>query len=78
MSQRNPFVFELTDPQNQRAHVFLAPCTVTQVSPLLVTVEGGTDVPGVSIAGATYSLGPANALMVDGRASKPIILPIGP
>ncbi|WP_310129750.1 hypothetical protein [Leifsonia shinshuensis] len=43
-----------------------------------MTVEGATNIPGVSIAGVTYSLGPANALMSDGQAGKPIILPIGP
>lgn len=34
--------------------VWIVPCTVTQVSPLLVDMLGGTGLPGVSIAGATW------------------------
>jgi hypothetical protein len=56
--------------------VWLVPCTVTQTSPLLVTLLGETNIPAVSIAGASYSLGAANALMTS--PGKPIILPIGP
>ena len=56
--------------------VTLAPCTVTQVSPLVVTLLGATGIPGVSIPGAIYTVGdPANALLAS--PGKPIILPIG-
>lgn len=61
--------------EQQGKPIYLVPCTVTQVSPLLVDILG-TNVPGVSIAGASYSLGAANALLTS--PGKPIILPIGP
>ena len=57
--------------------VVLLPCTVTQVSPLLVSILGGDNIPAVSIAGAVYTVNAAaNALMTN--PGKPIILPIGP
>ena len=62
--------------EQQGSPAFVVPCTVTQVSPLLVSMLGGSNIPAVSIAGATYSLGAANALCVS--PGKPIILPIGP
>ena len=68
-----PFTKTLLEQQGKP--VWLVPCTVTQVSPLLVTLLGGDAIPGVSIAGATYSLGAANALLTS--PGKPIILPIG-
>lgn len=56
--------------------VSLVPCTVTQVSPLLVSMLGASNLPGVSIPGAIYTVGdPANALLAS--PGKPIILPIG-
>lgn len=68
---------EFVSPAAQGRPVFLLPCTVTQVSPLLVSIQGGDNIPGVSIAGATYTVNAAaNALMTS--PGKPIILPIGP
>lgn len=61
--------------EQQGKPVWLVPCTVTQVSPLVVSLLGATSIPAVSIAGATYSLGAANALLTS--PGKPIILPIG-
>ena len=61
--------------QNQGRPVSIVPCTVTQVSPLLVTINGGMGIPAVKIAGATYTLGQANALLSP--PNQPIILPIG-
>lgn len=69
-----PFTKSLLEQQGKP--MFLVPCTVTQVSPLLVDMLGGSSIPGVSIAGASYSLGAANALVTS--PGKPIILPIGP
>ena len=69
------FSFTKTLLEQQGRPVFIVPCTVTQVSPLLVTLLGGTNIPGVKIAGATYTLGAANALVTS--PGKPIILPIG-
>lgn len=68
----NPFSRALLE---QGSPAMVVPCEVTQVTPLLITVLGSTAVPAVKIAGATYSLGAANALMVSG--SSPIVLPIG-
>jgi len=53
----------------------IAPCTVTQVSPLLITLNGAPNIPAVKIAGVTYTLGQANALLCP--PNQPIILPIG-
>lgn len=61
--------------QNQGRPVTIVPCTVTQVSPLQVNILGGTGIPAVKIAGATYTLGQANALLCP--PNQPIILPIG-
>jgi hypothetical protein len=52
----------------------LVPCVVTRVSPLQITLLGESNIPAVKIAGATYSLGAANALVSS--PSKPIVLPI--
>jgi hypothetical protein len=70
-------VFALTRTllEQQSNPVRLIPCTVTQLSPLLVTLLGGTNIPAVKIAGATYALGAANALVTS--PGKPLILPIG-
>ncbi len=69
------FAFTKALLEQQGTPVYVVPCTVTQVSPLLVTLLGGTNLPGVKIAGATYALGAANALVIP--SGKPIILPIG-
>jgi hypothetical protein len=69
----NPFSRALLDQAG--TPVSMLPCTVTQVTPLLITVLGATDVPAVKVAGASYSLGAANALFVSG--ASPIVLPIG-
>lgn len=50
------------------------PCTVTALSPLTVNLLG-TVTPAVAVAGLTYSLGPAVALVSS--PGTPIILPIG-
>lgn len=63
--------------EQQGTPAYIVPCTVTQTSPLLVSMLGEDGIPGVSIAGLTYTLmGAANALCVS--PGKPIILPIGP
>lgn len=69
-----PFTKALLEQQSNP--VYLVPCTVSQLSPLLVSLLGQDGVPGVSIAGATYSLGAANALLTS--PGQPIIIPIGP
>ena len=62
--------------EQQAKPVYLVPCTITAVSPLQVSMLGGT-YPGVSIPGCTYTVGAAaNALLTS--PGKPIILPIGP
>lgn len=62
--------------EQQAKPVYLVPCTITQVSPLQVSMLGATAIPGVSIPGCTYTVGAAaNALLTS--PGKPIILPIG-
>lgn len=58
--------------ERQGAPAKILPVTVTQVSPLQVTMLGGT-VNGVSIGGGTYAVGAANAIVTAGQ--PPIILP---
>lgn len=54
---------------------YLTQVTVTQIAPLLVTYNGTPNVPASKIAGATYSLGIANAILpLNGQL---IVLPIG-
>ena len=60
--------------EQQAARVFMVPCVVTSTSPLEVTLLDAVDVPGVGVAGVTYSLGAANALVVSG--ASPVVLPI--
>jgi hypothetical protein len=56
--------------------VRLMPCTIVTATPLTVNLGDGVAVPGVKIAGATYTNGAAaNALMVE--PGLPIVLPIG-
>lgn len=51
-------------------------CTITQVTPLLVTFDGVTSVPGDKVAGLAYTLdGRCRALMDS--PNKPLIIPIG-
>jgi hypothetical protein len=61
--------------QQQGRPAYVVPCTVTQVSPPLVTLLGATNVPAVRIANTTVSLGAANCLVISG--AEPILLPIG-
>ena len=61
--------------QQQGRPAFVVPCTVTSTSPLEVSILGAVDVPAVSVAGTTVSLGAANALVVS--SGSPIVLPIG-
>lgn len=65
----------MTEPFEQGQPVRLVPCTVTQVSPLLITILGEPNVPAVKVAGGTYTLAAANALIV--ASGKPIVLPLG-
>ncbi len=60
--------------EQQGSPVYLVPCTVTQVTPLLITLLGATNVPAVKIAGGTYTLAAANALVT--KAGQPIVLPL--
>ena len=57
----------------------LRACMVTQVTPLLVSFDGGaTTVPGDKIAGATYSIGTSNnARALMDSPNKPLVFPIG-
>jgi hypothetical protein len=52
---------------------FIVPCTVTQVTPLLITLLGQTNVPAVKVIGATYTLNAAVAVVT--KAGQPIVLP---
>lgn len=69
-----PFTKSLLE--QQAKPIYLVPCVVTQVSPLQVSLLGQDGLPGVPLAGLTYSLGAANALLTS--PGKPIILPLGP
>ena len=57
----------------------LRACTITQVSPLLVSFDGGvTSVPADKIAGATYSVAAFNnARALMDSPNKPLVFPIG-
>jgi len=59
--------------------VTLRPCRITQVTPLLVSFDGGvSSTPGVKIAGATYSTSTTdNALALLQSPATPVVLPIG-
>jgi hypothetical protein len=64
----------MPNPYEQGIPVRLVPCTVTTVTPLLVTILGQPGVSAVKINGATYTTGPANALLP--QVGQPIVLPI--
>jgi hypothetical protein len=49
-------------------------CTVTQVTPLLITFRGTTNVPALKVAGLTYSL--AQAVVLSSKSSQLLVLPI--
>lgn len=71
-----PIVRALLERRPPSTPVSLVPCTVTSVSPLLVSIFGATGIPAVAVAGAVYTVGaPASALYSS--PGKPIILPIG-
>lgn len=53
----------------------MVPCTVTQLTPLLITLNGTANLPAVLIPGAFYSLGPAIALWQP--PGVPLVIPIG-
>lgn len=59
--------------EQQGTPVYIVPCTVTQVTPLLITLLGTTSVPAVKVIGATYSLNAAVALV--SKSGQPIVLP---
>lgn len=56
----------------------LVPCTITQVSPLLVSMNGAANIPGERITGCDYAISStANAFAFLNSPGKPLILPIG-
>lgn len=57
----------------------LRACVITQVTPLLVSFDGGvTSVPGDKIAGATYATATSNnARALMDSPNKPLVFPIG-
>lgn len=57
----------------------LQACQITQVTPLLVSFDGGaTSVAGDKVAGATYNTGTSNnARALMDSPNKPIVFPIG-
>ena len=57
----------------------LQACMVTQVTPLLVSFDGGvSSVAGDKVAGATYSTGSSNnARALMDSPNKPLVFPIG-
>jgi hypothetical protein len=55
--------------------VFMSPCVVTNLTPLTISMNGATGILAVKVLGATYSLGPANAITTN--PGIPIVLPIG-
>jgi hypothetical protein len=56
----------------------LVPCQITQVNPLLVTLQGATGIPGEKLAGLAYSTSPTNnAYALLKSPGKPLILPLG-
>lgn len=55
--------------------VRLVPCTVVTVTPCTVSINGSDPVPGVTVAGLTYSTGHAVALWSP--PALPLIIPIG-
>jgi hypothetical protein len=60
--------------EQQGSPVYLVPCTVTQVTPLLITLLGSTGVSAVKVIGATYTLNAAAVALVT-KAGQPIVLP---
>lgn len=57
----------------QAPELKLVPASITQVTPLLVTMLGATGVPGVKIASLTYTTGPAVAIVAG--PGNPLIIP---
>ena len=49
------------------------PCVVTQISPLLITLLGETDIPAQKVSGLVYSLGTASALLSS--PGTPLVIP---
>jgi len=56
--------------------IYRVPCTIVQVTPLLVDMMGGTNLPATKVAGATYTLN-APALAYISATGVPQVLPIG-
>lgn len=54
-------------------------CMVTQVTPLLVSFDGGvTSVPADKVTGLTYTIGTSlNARAILDSPNKPLVFPIG-
>lgn len=59
--------------------VSMMPCRIVQVTPLLVSFDGGTStVPGLKVAGLSYSTSTTNnAVAFLQSPSPPLVLPIG-
>jgi len=57
----------------------LQACRIMQVTPLLVSFDGGSSsVPGDKIAGGTYTVGSVdNARALMDSPNKPLVFPIG-
>lgn len=58
------------------ARIYVVPCTIAQISPLLVNMAGGTNLPATKMLGLTYTLG-APALAYCTESGIPQIAPIG-
>ena len=56
----------------------MPPCTVTSLSPFLISMNGATGIPADHIAGLTYTLGAVNRnrALID-SPNKPLVIPIG-
>ena len=59
----------------ERMLVEMIPVVVTQVTPLLISINGDTPISALRIPGATYTTGAALALLTS--PGTPVVLPIG-
>lgn len=55
--------------------IYRVPCTIVQVTPLLIDMMGGTNLPATKIAGATYAVGGA-AIAYVSASGIPQVAPI--
>lgn len=56
--------------------VYVVPCTITQVTPLLISMAGGDNLPATKMLGLTYTLNAA-ALAYCTESGIPQVAPIG-